>query len=282
MKSITVPITVFKAAIGVFALVCVQMTSAVRAEDITIPGTGNCEYVLLQLSKAFNASQKRHRVSVPPSTGTAGALRDINEGKTAIGRVGRPLKDEERAKGITFVSLGRDPVVFVGGSGITAKDITRAQAVDAYTGKITDWRDLGGKPGPIRAVGREETDASRQAISRDIKAFTTIKYSDGVKVVNLDPQMIELLDRYPTSLGFLNRSALNAAKTKVVPLALDGVAPTPDNVANGRYPIVLEFGLAYKNASLTEAGREFIAFAASPEGIRILRANGVVAPASRP
>ena len=74
------------------------MTSAVRAEDITIPGTGNCEYILLQLSKAFNASQKRHRVSVPPSTGTAGALRDINEGKTAIGRVGRPLKDEERAK----------------------------------------------------------------------------------------------------------------------------------------------------------------------------------------
>ena len=151
-----------------------------------------------------------------------------------------------------------------------------------YTGKITDWRDLGGKPAPIRAVGREETDASRQAISRDIKAFTTIKYSDGVKVVNLDPQMIELLDRYPTSLGFLNRSALNAAKTRVIPLLLDGVAPTPDNVENGRYPIVLEFGLAYKNAGLTEAGREFIAFVASPEGIRILRANGVVAPASRP
>lgn len=47
MKSITVPITVFKAGIGAFALVCVQMTSAVHAENITIPGTGNCEYVLL-------------------------------------------------------------------------------------------------------------------------------------------------------------------------------------------------------------------------------------------
>ena len=60
------------------------------------------------------------------------------------------------------------------------------------------------------------------------------------------------------------------------------MAPTPGNVENGRYTIVLEFGLAYNNASLTEAGREFVAFVASPEGIRILRANGVVAPASRP
>jgi phosphate transport system substrate-binding protein len=278
-KNLALP-SITRAITSTIALACVLMTT-VRAEDITIPGSGNNEFVLSQLANAFNASQNRHKVSVPPSSGTAGALRDLNEGKTAIGRVGRPLKEEERAKGLSYFSLGRDPVVFVGGSGITTKGVTRTQMIDAYMGKITDWRDLGGKPAPIRAVGREETDASRQAISRDIKAFGGMKYFDGVKVVNLDPQLLELLDRYPTSLGFLNRSALNAAKTKLVPLALDGVPPTPDNVDNGRYPIVLDFGLAYKSNGITDAGREFMAFIESPAGIKILRANGVLPPATR-
>lgn len=251
------------------------------AEDITIPGTGNNEYVLAQLAKAFNASQNRHRVSVPPSTGTAGALRDLNEDKTSIGRVGRPLREAELAKGLTYFSLGRDPVVFVGGAGVTAKNVTEPQLIDVYTGKIRDWRDLGGKPGPIRAVRREDTDASRQAISRVLKSFGSVKYHEGIKVVNLDPQLLELLDRYPASLGFLNRSALYAAKTKLVPLALGGVEPTPENVESGRYPIVLEFGLAYKASTLTEAGRQFMAYTGSPAGARLLREFGVLPPVTR-
>ncbi len=272
------PTTRLTTAAGAITLAGLLFSAPLLAEDITIPGTGNCEFVVGQLAQAFNASQKRHRVTVPPSTGTAGALRDLNNDKASIGRVGRPLKDEERANGLTYVPLGRDAVVFVGGSGITVKGISRAQAVDVYTGKITDWQVLGGKPAPIRTIGREETDASRMVIQRDIKAFVGMKFHEGVKVVNLDPQMLELLDRYPTSLGFLNRSALKAAKTKVLPLALDGIAPTPENVEKGRYTLTMEFGLAYRNTGLTDGGREFMAFIASPAGARILRENGVVAP----
>ena len=81
----------FRISAGIFLkfliLGCVLAVTAVRAEDISIPGSGNCEFVLAQLAKAFNASQNRHRVSVPPSTGTAGALRDLNDDKATIGRV---------------------------------------------------------------------------------------------------------------------------------------------------------------------------------------------------
>jgi phosphate transport system substrate-binding protein len=275
----------FRISAGIFLkfliLGCVLAVTAVRAEDISIPGSGNCEFVLAQLAKAFNASQNRHRVSVPPSTGTAGALRDLNDDKATIGRVGRPLREAETAKGLTYFSMGRDPVVFAGGKGVSAKTITDAQLLDVYAGKIRDWRELGGSAGPIRAIGREETDTSRQSISRVIKSFGTMKYHEGVKVVNLDPQMIELFDRYPTSFGFLNRSALYAAKSKLTLLALGGVEPTADNVESGRYPIVLEFGLAYKAITLTDAGRQFMAYIGSPAGARILREYGVLPAAPR-
>ena len=78
---------------------------------------------------------------------------------------------------------------------------------------------FGGQPGPIRAIGRESTDASRQAINRVLPAFETMTFGAGVKVVHLDPQLIEPLDRFPGAPGFLNRSALANAKTTIVYLA---------------------------------------------------------------
>lgn len=262
-------------------LALLTLTGFASAEELVIPGSGNPEYVLMQLAKAFNQQQNQHTVTVPPSTGTAGALRDVEAGTTSLGRVGRPLKEDERNKGITYLALGRDPVVFAAGAGVTARSITPAQAVDVYSGKLTDWRELGGNPGPIRAIGREPTDASRQAITRFIKPFENIVYGENVKVVHLDPELITLLDRFPTSLGILNKSALGACSTKIVYLAFDGVEPTSENVEKGNYPLWLEIGLIYKPDALTPAAKAFLDFIQSPAGERILREHGVLPAVSK-
>lgn len=256
--------------------------TAAMAETLVISGSGNPEFVLGVLARAFNATQTEHQVIIPPSTGTAGGLSDVESGKTALGRIGRPLKSDELARGLVYVPLGRDPVTFVGGAAVTVKGLTQTQAVDIYSGKITNWQALGGKAMPIRPIGREATDTSRQSISRLIKPFESIVYGENVKVVHLDPQQIELLDRFPGALGFLNRSALAASKTKLVHLALDGVEPTPLNVGAGRYPLWVEFGLIHKSGSPRGAARAFIEFAQSPVGIGLLREQGVLAAAARP
>ncbi|MDG4598105.1 MAG: substrate-binding domain-containing protein [Candidatus Contendobacter sp.] len=261
--------------------VALALTGAAFAEELVIPGSGNPEYVLTQLAKAFNQQQSQHTVTIPSSTGTAGALRDIEAGTASLGRVGRPLKDDERGKGIVYVALGRDPVAFVAGAGVTVRGITSARAVDAFSGKLTDWRELGGDPAPIRVIGREKTDASRQAVSRVIKPFEDIVFGENVKVVHLDPELVALLDRFPTSLGFLNRSALGACTTKVIPLALDGVEPTSENLEKGSYPLWLELGLIYRPGALTPAGKAFLAFARSPAGARVLREHGILPAVSR-
>lgn len=258
----------------------IAVADAALAENLVIPGSGNPQYVLGRLAEAFNKQQSQHQVSVPTSTGTAGALRDVSAGTASLGRVGRPLKDAERGKGLRYLALGRDPVVFAAGAKVTTHTITQSQIVDVYTGKITNWRELGGAPGAIRVIGREAGDASRQAITRLIKPFENINFGEDVKVVHLDPQMIELLDRFPTSLGFLNRSALSACKTRIVKLALDGVPPTPQNLQDGRYPLWLELGLIYKPDGLTPAGKAFIAFVQSPAGRHVLREHGILPPVS--
>ena len=250
---------------------------SVRAEDLVIPGSGNPEYVLKQMAKVFNARQSQYRVLVPPSSGTAGALRDVGDGVSTLGRVGRPLKDEERARGFSFLPLGRDPIVLVGGAGVTVRNLTAQQVIDIYTGKLLNWSALGGKAAPIRAIGREPSDASRQALQKVIPAFRDIVFGSNVKFAHLDPHLLELLDRYPSSLGFINRSAIAACNTAVVPLAFEGVAPTPENLEKGSYPLSLEFGLVYKTSTgMSPAAKAFVEFSRSPEGLRVLGEHGVL------
>lgn len=202
----------------------------------------------------------------------------MGNGSASLGRVGRPLTDAERAGGLRYLPLGRDPVTFVAGAGVAVRAISSARAVDAFAGRIADWSELGGKPGPIRAIGREMTDSSRQAIGRAIPVFAAMAMGPDVKLAHLDPQVIELLDRYPTSLGFINRSALHACRTAVVPLALDGVAATAENLAAGSYPAWTELGLVHRADGPTPAGRAFIEFIRSPAGARILQDHGVLLP----
>lgn len=272
-------------AIGRAAALCamtLSFLSPARAETLVIPGSGNPEYILRELAYAYNTQQAQHRVIVPPTIGTAGALREVTEGTATMGRVGRSLKGKELELGLTYRPLGRDPVAFVAGAGVNISNISTQQAIDIFTGKIGNWRDLGGKPAAIRAIGREPTDASRQSITKEIKAFENLQYHPGVKIVLLDTQLIDLLDRFPTSFGFINRSALAAATTRLTALKLDSVEPDAENVKAGHYRIWTELGLIYRNSSLTDAGRSFLDFIESPRGNELLRAHGVLPADTRP
>lgn len=255
------------------ALAMFFAVSSASAEELVVPGSGNNEFVVRELAKAFNARQTQHRVTVPPSSGMAGAVRDVSEGVSSLGRVGRPLRDVELAKGLAYLPLGRDAIAVAGGAAVTARKISTEQLKAVFSGKITEWTALGGQQAPIRVIGKESTDAIRSQITAH---FKDLAYADTVKIAHLDTQLLELLDRYPTSFAIINRSALGACKTKVVTLALDGVEPSLDNIANGRYPLIMEFGLIHKTTGLSPASKAFIEFIRSADGEKTLRSYGVV------
>ena len=55
-------------------------------------------------------------------------------------------------------------------------------------------------------------------------------------------------------------------------LALDGIEPTEDAVREGRYPLHLSLSLVRRHED--DRAAAFVAFALSPEGVRIARENG--------
>jgi len=257
-----------------YLLSCCTVSLAATTE-LSIPGSGNPEFALRKLADQYNATQSEIHVTIPISTGTAGALRDVETGTATLGRVGRPLKKSELDKGIVYLPLGRDPVVFVGGAEVTVRNLTEDQILKIYAGGITDWSALGGQPAHIRVIGREVTDASRRAIGSSLKPFADMAFGEPVKVVNLDPEMVALLDRFPTSLGFLNTSALKVCSTPVVMLDYNGIVPSVENMKNGLYPFWIEFGLIYKPGSLTVEDRAFLDYLNTAAAQDLLRGLGI-------
>jgi len=246
------------------------------AEDLVVPGSGTPERLVRELAKAFNAAQSVHKVSVPVSSGSVGALLAIETEGRALARYGRPLNEAETGRGLRQALFARDAVVFAVGRAVRLNGLSSAQLADIYSGKYTQWRELGDSPGPIRVLARPPGESSLAIIQRQIKPFDTLLVTAGARVMPSDPVMLNMLDTLPTSIGFAARSNLFDASTAVKPLALDGIMPTQENLANGKYPLVNTYALIYKESQLNAAARQFIEFVFSDAAHKILWANGAL------
>ena len=93
-------------------------------------------------------------------------------------------------------------------------------------------------------------------------------------VLLTDLDMAQFLAKTPHAIGFTDLGALTVEQQRIKPLRVNGVAPTLQNAQSGQYPLVKPLMFVYHQEKLPPAAREFLAFVRSPEGARILRANG--------
>ena len=266
--------------LGFVVLALMAGGPSAMAAELIIPGSGDCEFVLTRLAEAFEKSHPGRKVGVPASTGSTGGVRAIQQNEAVLARVARPLKLDETQSGLKSLVFGRDAIVFAVGASVTVKSLTSAQLADLFSGRINNWREVGGEPGPIRLVVREESDSAIAVLRARLEPFRALKLGENAKMVAKTPEMIDLLGRYKTALGWATNSAVLAADAGVRALALDGVSPSAVHVASGQYPVATEYSLIFREDRLSPEAREFIAFIRSAPAHEVMRNLGVT-PAAR-
>ena len=250
--------------------------SGVRADTLEIPGTGACEVLLQAVAQAFNARHPQQRVLVPPSIGTVGGMRLISSDKAVLVRVARPLTKEEKNLGLSYLPFARDMVIFAVGAKVPVRNITTSRLVEVYSGKIKNWGALGGPNAPIRLLLRQPGDSSLLIIQKHLKAFRTITFDPSGKIPYTDPEMLALLQKYNYAIGWLTFSAFKDAKTPIYPLALDGIAPNPENALTKKYNLLEEYALVFKENRLDNLSRIFMDFLFSPAGKKVIESMGTI------
>ncbi|BBD07234.1 substrate-binding domain-containing protein [Desulfovibrio ferrophilus] len=238
---------------------------------LVIAGTGDGQEVFEHLAREYQRLHPQVRVLVPPTIDSSGGIRATASGQCDIGRVARPLKEEEKRFGLEFKLLAYIPVVIATHPDVPLRSITPEQIVSVFSGATTDWKQLGAGTGKIYLVQREEGDAVRIVLCKAIKALRHRTLPGYIAYSAEDA--VESILMNPGTIGYVSLNVAESVGLNV--LSVGEVRPDAETIASGHYPLALPIGFVWR-PDVDDRIRRYLDYAYGPEGHTTLRALGVL------
>lgn len=197
-----------------------------------------------------------------------------------------PSDDELETAKAAGVELLLEPVCYDAFVFITHKDnpvesLTVQQVKDIYSGKIKNWRDVGGNNEKIRAFQREKNSGSQTAMERLIMGGADMIDPIEIKVVEGMGALVDAVAEYENqtaSLGYTYRYYIdNLYKNdEIKTIAIEGIYPTDENIRNGSYPYTTNYYGVIRKEDEGERAGEFLKWILSEEGQKCVGQAGYI------
>lgn len=254
--------------------------SGLAADVLRLGGSGTLLGPVEVLAEAYKKIHREASIVIVGNLGSSGGVRALLEGAVDIALASRALKPAEKEAGAVAHLLGVTPFVFVVGPGRPETAITEAELVDIYSGARTRWPD--GRLIRLALRPPDDSDnATMDALSPAMQRARRAAHARaGMHFAASDQENADYLERTPGALGALGLAVVIAERRQLRPLQLNGVAPSAEALAQGRYPLQKTLYLVVTPA-VSPAVRRFLDFVASPKGRALLRSAGVM-PAAQP
>lgn len=226
--------------------------------------------VMTQAARDIMTFNPKIRITVAGG-GSGVGVKQVGEGLAQIGNTGRPLKPAEIEKfGLVSWPFAIDGVALAVHPSNPVKSLTKEQAVAIYTGKITDWKELGGEPGAIDVYGREDGSGTRETFQG--KVMGKVDQMPSVNTVNSNGAMKTAIAQDTRAIGYVGIGHLDAS---IAGVAIDGHVPSQENAAKGEYPVVRDLFMNTKGepTGLTAA---FVDYIYSEPGAKIIEKSGYI------
>jgi len=234
--------------------------------------------------KAVEAFKKRKQGVNINLTG-GGSQIGINalvDGISDIAMSSRELKEEEKeklrkkrveAKGHIVAWDGIVPIVHPSNP---VKNLTIAQLKDIYTGKVTDWKEVGGKKGSIVILSRDNTSGTHEVWAEIVLNHEPVVASAQLR--GSSEAVLESVASDPNAIGYDGIDYVEG-NARVKSVSVDGVKASAAAVTDRSYKIarpIYMFTRGNPNALVIE----FLDFVLSPEGQALVK-EAKFAPASQ-
>lgn len=250
-------------------------SAAAPARQLVVAGSGSNIAIARVLGRAFERLHPDVKIEVPASIGSTGAIRAVADGAIGVGMIARPLAPKEQQLGLTVVPYARTAVVIGAHPSVPDDDITFDDLVKIYHGTRNRWRD--GRE--IIVLTRQADDAFIVEFSAKVPGFKEA-YAESQRAkrwVTLftDRDANETLVKTPGGIGFSEMGTIALERLAIKALRVNGVAPTVENLAAGRY--ALSFALRYVLSPVRASAdaSAFVEFVRSAAGAKIIRASGL-------
>jgi phosphate transport system substrate-binding protein len=268
-------------AIGmVLLLVSLAFTvAAPREGTLLLEGSTTVGPIADAFAQAFKKMYPDVAITVN-KTGSGNGAAALVDQRCDIAMMSRFIKEKEYTKAACgdkpFLpvahTIAMDGVCVIVYPSNPVKALTREQVRAIYTGKIKNWRDLGGPNMSIVPISRDTSSGTYETFEGLV--MNKEKMASNVEYVNSNPQAHS---RVKSTTGAIGYVGLGFVDNSVKALEIDGVMPTRSSISKGVYPVSRPLFL-FTNGypELGSLVHEFCTFYLTEEGQEIIEAKGFV------
>jgi phosphate transport system substrate-binding protein len=249
------------------------------AKPISIKGSDTMVIMNARLAEGFMAKQPGTTIQISGGGSGVGIASLIN-GTTDIAASSRPIKTSEIDKlKSRFATTGyaypiaRDGLSVYLNAANPVKELTLAQIRDIYTGRITNWKQVGGKDAAIILYSRENSSGTYQYFKDNV--LMGKDYSPRAQTLQGTAAVVNAVAKDANGIGY--GGAAYAKGIKFAAVKKDekspAILPTLDTVRTGQYPISRYLYL-YTRVKPSKDMKAFIDWATGPEGQQLVTKVG--------
>ena len=237
---------------------------------ITVSGSTSVGPLMEKIAEKYEEENSNISIEIN-QTGSSAGIKDAMDGISQIGMSSRDLKDEEASK-VKSTVLAYDGVAVITNTSNPIKELTIEQIRDIFTGKITNWNQIGGNDSPIVVVSRETGSGTRTAFEEGVgyseeelvKTATISKGNGDVKTT---------VSTNENAIGFVSFEYLDDA---ISAININGIKPTAENVKAGSYVLSRPFLAVTNEQYITEDTKNLIDYITGKEGQQIVKDNKLI------
>jgi phosphate transport system substrate-binding protein len=250
-------------------------STPVKNAEIRIKGSDTMLKVMRELAREFSEINPGVSIFVEGG-GTSLGVKSLSDRTIDICSASRSLMPEEtKILAEKYGSIGistyiaRDAICILVNKSNPINNLTFWQLKEIFTGKITNWKEIGGNDTPIEPVRRN--DNSGTATHFKTRVLEEDSFGQSVSARSSVENLLEEIEENKNAIGF---SGLVHSTTSKV-LSVDGIYPTEENIKNMNYPLsrYLHF---YTISSPTGIIKDFIDWVLGPKGQKIIKDFGFV------
>lgn len=257
-KRITISALSVVATLGI-TVGSISPTASAASNKVVVAGSTALLPVTQQAAKEFKKSNPKVSISVSGSSSIAGP-QSVLRGSATIGAIDwnptKAVPGFSAFKGLVANKVTVTPFATIVNKSNPVKNLTTAQLQNIFSGKVTNWKQVGGKNADIVVVNRKFGSGTRvnyQVKALKGKAFMT---KGNYKEVGKSGEMASTVGTTPNAIGYID---LAYVKGNIKSVAYNGVAATTTNVMNKKYP-VWEYGYLVTKGKPTGATANFIKY----------------------
>ena len=271
------------------ALVLVSLPASVwaGAKPVQIKGSDTMVNLAQAWAEKYMENDPGEFIAVTGG-GSGTGLASLISGSCDIAMSSRNIKDKEielaKKKGIVphEIKVALDGLAVVVHPANPVNKLTLDQLADIFTGRVADWKDIGGQPGKIVILSREVNSGThvyfKEHVLQKGDLSSQVEFAPAALMLSSSQAIADEVAGNSGAIGYYGMGYISPQQ-KAVLTAKDAKseyeAPSIENVINGKYPISRPL-FFYTKGEPAGAVKKFVQFALSKEGQEIVLATEFV------